>query len=154
LECHLLEERDLSGTASPLDYIYLGDRPIGMITPGGTVAYYQTALLDTPQELTGSTQGALWQANYQPFGQTIPVASITQNLRFPGQYADAESGYYHNGFRDYDPSLGRYLESDPTGLGGGLNIYAYAKDDPASQSDSSGLKDYSSNWTPAIHRML
>jgi RHS repeat-associated protein len=62
-------------------------------------------------------------ATYQPFGQTqIVVNALTQNLRLPGQYADAETGYYHNGFRDYDPTLRRYLKSDPIGLLGGLNI--------------------------------
>jgi YD repeat-containing protein len=106
LSGHLLEERDLAGT-SRTDYVYLGDRPIAMVTPGGTLAFYETGLLDTPQQLTGSSQGALWSAEYQPFGQTkILVGGIAQDLRLPGQSVDAETGYYHNGFRDYDPSLG------------------------------------------------
>jgi RHS repeat-associated protein len=141
LSGHLLEERDLAGGTSRTDYIYLGDRPIAMITPGGTLAFYETGLLDTPQALTGASQAALSSADYQPFGQTrILVGGIAQNLRFPGQYADAETGYYHNGFRDYDPSLGRYLETDPIGLAGGLNTYAYASNDPISGIDPSGLQ--------------
>jgi RHS repeat-associated protein len=138
---HLTEQRELLGGTSRTDYIYLGDRPIGMITPGGAVAYYETGLLDTPQQLTGSGQGAIWSADYQPFGQTRTlVAGTAQNLRLPGQYADAETGYYQNGFRDYDPSLGRYLESDPIGLDGGLNTYAYADGNPITGADPSGLR--------------
>ena len=48
------------------------------------------------------------------------------NLRFPGQYYDAETGLHYNYFRDYDPSVGRYVESDPIGLEGGSNTYRYA----------------------------
>jgi RHS repeat-associated protein len=137
---HLTEERELSGGASRTDYIYLGDRPIGMVSPGSTLAYYETGLIDTPQELTGGTRGVLWSADYQPFGQTKILVPDTQNLRFPGHYADAETGYYHNGFRDYDPTLGRYLESDPIGISGGLNTYAYADADPVTNSDPLGLQ--------------
>ncbi|MCP1616862.1 RHS repeat-associated protein [Pseudomonas otitidis] len=61
-------------------------------------------------------------------------------LRFPGQVADAHSGLYYNYFRDYDPETGRYVESDPIGLDGGLNIYGYVEGNPLSFVDPLGLK--------------
>ena len=60
-------------------------------------------------------------------------------LRFPGQYFDAEMALSYNYFRDYDPSTGRYLQSDPIGLDGGLNIYAYAALSPLQFIDRFGL---------------
>jgi len=61
-------------------------------------------------------------------------------LRLPGQYYDAESGLYQNNFREYDPSLGRFPESDPIGLAGGsLSPYVYVYDDPLRQADPQGL---------------
>jgi RHS repeat-associated protein len=59
-------------------------------------------------------------------------------LRFPGQYADKETNLYYNFFRDYDPSLGRYSESDPIGMVGGPNTYAYAYSGPVSNLDPDG----------------
>ncbi|MEW6079692.1 MAG: RHS repeat-associated core domain-containing protein, partial [Thermodesulfobacteriota bacterium] len=42
---------------------------------------------------------------------------ITQeNFRFPGQYYDAETGLHYNGFRYYEPEIGRYLRKDPIGF--------------------------------------
>ncbi len=72
-------------------------------------------------------------ANYQ--------ASIrcTSGKSFPGQYYDTESGLHYNYFRDYDPQTGRYIESDPIGLTGGLNIYSYALNNPIIYKDSFGL---------------
>jgi RHS repeat-associated protein len=60
-------------------------------------------------------------------------------LRLPGQRYDKESGLHYNYFRDYDPSIGRYAESDPIGLFGGVNIYLYVRADPISYFDPSGL---------------
>ncbi len=57
----------------------------------------------------------------------------------PGQYFDQETGLHYNYFRDYDPTTGRYIESDPIGLGGGLNTYEYAKQNPLRISDPWGL---------------
>jgi RHS repeat-associated protein len=79
-----------------------------------------TDQLGTPQLATGSSQSVVWSANYQPFGQTANTqGALVQNLRLPGQQFDVETGFNHNGFRDYVPNLGRYLESDPIGLAGG-----------------------------------
>jgi len=58
----------------------------------------------------------------------------------PGQYFDKETNTHYNYFRDYDPSQGRYVESDPIGLRGGINTYAYAMNQPLVRSDSLGLR--------------
>jgi RHS repeat-associated protein len=52
-------------------------------------------------------------------------------------YYQAETGLNYNYFRDYDPQTGRYLESDPIGLDGGINTYAYANGDPLGTFDHS-----------------
>ena len=66
-------------------------------------------------------------------------AQVAYNLRFPGQYFDAETGYNYNYYRDFDPSVGRYVQSDPAGLAGGINSYTYVAGHPLTERDSKGL---------------
>lgn len=118
-----------SGTET--DYVYLDGTPIAAIQPAAaTISYIHADRLGTPQKATNASKVVNWTTTYQPFGITGTVtSSITQNLRLPGQYADA-TGYNHNGFRDYYTAYGRYLESDPVGLLGGMNTYAYVESNP------------------------
>ncbi|MEO3430531.1 RHS repeat-associated core domain-containing protein [Pelagibius sp. CAU 1746] len=109
--------------------------------PGGAtdVAYLHTDHLGTPQAMTDANAQVLWWRDQTPFGQTVTTGGFSQNpLRFPGQFADAESGLAYNYFRDYDPALGRYIQSDPIGLRGGLNTYGYVGGNPVRYVDSSG----------------
>ncbi len=101
--------------------------------------------LGTPQKLTNSEQEVVWSAEYTPFGEATVNGdpdgngnSVELNVRLPGQYYDSESGLHYNYFRDYDPTLGRYIQSDPIGLGGGINTYAYALNNPVRYSDPTG----------------
>jgi RHS repeat-associated protein len=68
------------------------------------------------------------------------LATLSYNLRFPGQYYQAETGLSQNMQRDFDPQTGRYIESDPIGLDGGVNTYSYVFSNPLSLVDPSGLK--------------
>ena len=104
--------------------------------------------LGTPQVVTDSRREVVWQAETTPFGQAriLYAAASTGsnkpfelNLRLPGQVFDAETRLNYNYFRDYDPNLGRYTTPDPLGLGGGLNPYAYAANNPATYTDPLGL---------------
>jgi RHS repeat-associated protein len=103
-----------------------------------------------PRLITNSDGVPVWTWDGEAFGNTPPTAETTGagpfvfNLRFPGQYADAETGLFYNFFRDYDPSTGRYVESDPIGLFSGVSTFNYVGGNPLSNSDRQGLApDYS-----------
>nr|MDU9044453.1 RHS repeat-associated core domain-containing protein [Candidatus Electrothrix aestuarii] len=104
--------------------------------------YYINDHLGTPQIITNDSGSVVWKAEYLPFGKVnISVADIENNLRFPGQYYDAETGLHYNWNRYYDPETGRYIAADPIGLGGGMNLYAYVGSDPVNAVDPMGLMD-------------
>jgi RHS repeat-associated protein len=106
----------------------------------GTYYYYQTDHLGTPQKLLAKSGLVVWQGEYESFGEvTERVNTVTNLLRLPGQYFDAETGLHYNYFRYYDPRTGAYVYSDPIGLDGGLNAYVYVDSNPAAYIDPLGL---------------
>jgi len=90
----------------------------------------------------------VWQAESLPFGEPVSVnedvdgdgVAVTNNLRFPGQYQDQETGLHYNMARDYWPMIGRYVEADPIGQIGDIALYPYVGGNPLTRSDLGGLQ--------------
>ena len=102
--------------------------------------YVHNDHLGTPQKMTGATAALAWDRVQTPFGMTdSETGAETLQVRFPGQWEDPETGLHYNYFRDYDPSSNRYLSSDPIGIAGGLNTYAYTLGNPLRWTDPFGL---------------
>jgi len=133
------------------DYIWLGDLPVAVIdnTINGsvttsTVNYVTADQLGTPRAVTDGTGAVIWSWAYQgnPFGEQQPTSTsgYVLNLRYPGQYYDVEVGTNYNVNRNYESATGRYLQSDPIGLTGGISTYAYVGGNPLSYRDPYGLQ--------------
>lgn len=115
---------------------------------GQTLYYIHPDHLGTPRLIADEAGTTVWRwDNREPFGLSAPNEDadgngqpLTFNLRFPGQYYDRETGTFYNGFRDYDPQTGRYIQSDPIGLDGGINTYGYVGGNPNNRIDPFGLQ--------------
>jgi RHS repeat-associated protein len=134
--------------------VWLGGIPVATLrahSGGGVDTYYiHSDHLNTARKITRPSDNALvWRIDQDPFGTAVPnqnpagYGTFVYNLGFPGQIYMAETSLNYNYERDYDPALGRYIESDPIGLAGGsFSTYAYAGGNSANRFDSRGL----SNW--------
>jgi len=127
-------------------YVWLDSVPVAVLDIQNGVSalsYIHADGLNTPRAVTDSAGTMVWQQSYQgnPFGELPPVSTdgYILNLRFPGQYFDAESRLSQNGRRDYDLGSGRYLQADPSGLQGGMGLYLYGQNNPLSFVDPLGL---------------
>ncbi len=106
-----------------------------------TLYYYHNDHNGTPTLITNAAGAVVWKAEYLPFGDisSLPVSTISNSLRFSGQYYDSEAGLAQNHFRDYSARLGRYYEYDPY-ESSELNRYEYVSGNPLSYVDPLGLK--------------
>ena len=153
----MLGEYTTSGGVRVQELIWLGSIPVAVTgnTPAdcgrascspNDLGYIWTDHLNTPRAITvaGTT---IWAWESAPFGDTVPNGiswrgTMVFNHRFPGQYFDRATGLHQNVNRDYDPNLGRYIQSDPVGLKGGTNTYTYAINAPTHAIDPRGLDTY------------
>ena len=150
----LLGEYDANGI--PLyETIYLGS-PVGVIKQTGTAGASNIAIslynvstdqVGAPRVVTRqSDEVIVWRwDSAEAFGATAPdqdpssLGIFSFSQRLPGQIFDAESGLSQNRNREYNPRGGRYMQSDPIGLAGGINTYGYVGGNPLSYTDPTGL---------------
>jgi RHS repeat-associated protein len=161
---HLLGEYDAAG-AVVQETVFLGDMPVVVlkqtasappVVVNTSVYYIYSDHINTPRVITDAGSGAVvwnWSA-IDPFGFGLPnenpsgSGAFSYNVRFPGQLFDKETNNHYNYFRDYDPSTGRYIQSDPIGLAAGVNTYAYVGNTPVSAYDPDGLQIIIVNTSP------
>jgi RHS repeat-associated protein len=119
------------------------DLPLAVVDIAGTtqtLLQVHTDHLGRPTRMTTAAKSTVWQASFKPWGevQTITGTAI-QNLRFPGQYFQVETGLAYNWHRSYDPVTVRYTQPDPLRFVDGPSIYAYAGSSPQMKTDVTGL---------------
>ncbi|MCP4995832.1 MAG: hypothetical protein GY934_18945, partial [Gammaproteobacteria bacterium] len=146
----LISETDSSG-GDIRDIVYRGSIPVAQIDSGiaDKVTYLHTDHLGTPRMGTDATGEVVWKWSAEAFGDSAADGDPDEdgvdtvvNLRFPGQVYDVETGLEYNYFRYYDPTTGRYITSDPIGLAGSINTYAYVGGNPIAYLDFYGLFCY------------
>ena len=134
--------------------IWLDNYPVALINVPAVgvpeLAYIQPDHLGTPRVVIDPVRDVAiweWSNKSEVFGNQIPSAdpdgdgvAFELALRFPGQQATDASGMFYNYQREYDPAVGRYSQSDPIGLEGGLTTYSYAESNPSSNLDPLGLE--------------
>ena len=145
LNGHLLAEHD-GGTGKVLkEYVWIDDMPVAVVDSSSGTAktyYIHTGPVNEPLVMTDASKAQVWNAYMEPFGAATVFGSNSASidLRLPGQWLQAETGGLNqNWFRDYDPTLGRYLQPDPLGIEAGQNPYVYALGDPLDRQDLTGL---------------
>ena len=148
---HLIGEYEANGTPIS-EYVWLDDIPVVIVKRSGvnTAAYaIHSDHLNTPRVVMDAQWNVRWRWLGEPFGvsaveeqPTAGLPTLQQSLRFPGQQYESFGGRHYNHFRDYDPTIGRYVQSDPIGLGGGVNTYSYVNGSPLMYYDPYGLYSF------------
>ena len=147
VEGRLIAESNQKGELQQ-EYIWLDDELIAVLA-GSELYFTHRDYRNQPTVVTNGNSNVAWKTVSTPFGNSAEnypevaekYRNFSLNLRLPGQYFDVETGYHYNYMRDYSPELGRYLQADPIGLNGGMNLYGYCGGDPVNKADPTGLAD-------------
>ncbi|WP_277612475.1 RHS repeat-associated core domain-containing protein, partial [Xanthomonas euvesicatoria] len=145
---HWLGDYDSNG-APKQQAIWLDDLPVGLLANASKLHYIEPDHLGSPRVVIDPTRDVAvwtWSLKGEAFGNTAPNqdpdgdgAALVLDMRFPGQRFDAASGLNQNYFRDYEAATGRYGQSDPIGLGGGISTFSYVAATPLTSIDPFGL---------------
>jgi RHS repeat-associated protein len=147
LDGHLIAEADAASGSITREYIWMPandneahvDLPLAVVE-GGALYHVHTDHLGRPVRMTNAAKATVWQASWKPWGEVQSISgTILNNLRFPGQYFQIETGLAYNWHRTYDPVTGRYTQPDPLGFVDGPSVYAYAGNSPFMNVDRNGL---------------
>lgn len=121
------------------NYLWFGGELVGMVR-SNQIYYVHNDHLGRPELVTDAAKAVKWRGNNYPFNRTVGLDAIGGlNVGFPGQYYDAESGFFYNINRYYDQNTDKYLQVDLIGLLGGINPYVYVDANPTASIDSLGL---------------
>ncbi|MFZ5637839.1 MAG: RHS repeat-associated core domain-containing protein [Pseudomonadota bacterium] len=145
---------DYDGNGQPLQQaIWLDDLPVSLLVGAGAqqrLYYLEPDALGSPRVAIDPDRDVAvwtWDLAGEAFGEGAPHQdpdgdgiAFVLDLRYPGQRYDAATGLNDNYQRDYDPTTGRYLQSDPIGLAGGVSTYGYVEGDPLGGIDPWGLR--------------
>ncbi len=118
------------------------DEPMAM-TRGGNHYFYHHDGLGTITDLTDTTGAVVKSYAYDAWGNIIDQTGAVENpYTYTAREYDPETGMYYYRARYYDPKIGRFITSDPIGLAGGLNTYAYVDNNPLRWTDPYGLSKF------------
>lgn len=131
--------------------LWLDGIPVGLLSDGGQIHYVEADHLGTPRTVVERRRNVVvweWNLKGEAFGASAPthdadgdLTPFVLDLRFPGQRYDGSTLLNYNVFRDYETN-GRYIESDPIGLKGGVNTFGYSNQSPTDTTDFFGLSPY------------
>jgi RHS repeat-associated protein len=147
LDGHLITEATASSGVKTREYIWLPsndnspvDLPLAVIDVAtNTISFVHADHLGRPIRMTSPTKTTVWAATWKPWGEVQTLSgTTTNNLRYPGQYFQIETGLHYNHHRMYDPVTGRYTQPDPLRFVDGPSVYAYAKNSPFMRVDRDG----------------
>jgi len=146
---NVIAELDQTGTTAR-EYIWLPeagyagtDMPLAVVDGVNTASpqlyYVHTDHINRPIRMSTTAKVMVWQAEWNPWGGVQSLSgALANNLRFPGQWFQIETGLHYNWHRHYDPTIGRYTQPDPLGFVDGPSVWAYAKSGPQDNVDPDG----------------
>ncbi|MBB3274275.1 MULTISPECIES: RHS repeat protein [unclassified Pseudoxanthomonas] len=160
---HWLGDYDDSG-APVQQALWMDDLPVGLLANGNQLHYLQPDHLGSPRVVIEAARNVpvwTWDLKGEAFGSTAPQQDpdgdgipFVLDMRFPGQRYDAASALNYNYFRSYEAGVGRYTQSDPMGLNGGLATYAYVDSTPLVSWDFFGLAPYFTDGPPSGRNVM